>query len=76
MAGLVPAIHVLLSDGEQRKAWMPGTSPGMTKEASTSNAKRPRLFKPRAYSCYIGNQLSGQETGLLFLPMKASRFCL
>jgi tripartite-type tricarboxylate transporter receptor subunit TctC len=28
MAGLVPAIHVLLS--AQRKAWMPGTRPGMT----------------------------------------------
>jgi len=46
MAGLVPAIHVLLPDisekqgvdarnesghDERSKAWMPGTSPGMTK---------------------------------------------
>jgi hypothetical protein len=28
MAGLVPAIHVLLSI----KTWMPGTGPGMTTE--------------------------------------------
>jgi hypothetical protein len=28
MAGLVPAIHVLL--GRKRKTWMPGTRPGMT----------------------------------------------
>jgi len=27
MAGLVPAIHVLI---ENRKTWMPGTSAGMT----------------------------------------------
>jgi hypothetical protein len=27
MAGLVPAIHVLL---HRRKAWMPGIKPGMT----------------------------------------------
>jgi hypothetical protein len=27
MAGLVPAIHVLL---ERRKTWMPGTRPGTT----------------------------------------------
>jgi hypothetical protein len=30
MAGLVPAIHVLL--GTVRKTWMPGTGPGMTNE--------------------------------------------
>jgi hypothetical protein len=40
----------------------------------TQNARG--FFKPRAHSCYIGNRLSGQETGLLFLPMTASRFCL
>jgi hypothetical protein len=28
MAGLAPAIHVLFAE---RKAWMPGTRPGMTK---------------------------------------------
>src|SRR5689334_12534725 len=28
MAGLVPAIHVLM--GRRRKTWMPGTRPGMT----------------------------------------------
>ena len=31
MAGLVPAIHVFLL--KQSKAWMPGTRPGMTREA-------------------------------------------
>jgi hypothetical protein len=31
MAGLVPAIHVLLAYATI-KAWMPGTSPGMTKQ--------------------------------------------
>jgi hypothetical protein len=30
MAGLDPAIHVLLFGSERRKTWMPGTSPGMT----------------------------------------------
>jgi len=30
MAGLVPAIHVLLRT--RSKTWMPGTSPGMTEE--------------------------------------------
>jgi hypothetical protein len=29
MAGLVPAIHVLLEP--MQKTWMPGTRPGMTK---------------------------------------------
>jgi hypothetical protein len=29
MAGLVPAIHVLLT-GKKRKTWMPGMKPGMT----------------------------------------------
>jgi hypothetical protein len=29
MAGLVPAIHVLL---DRRKTWMPGIKPGMTVE--------------------------------------------
>ena len=30
MAGLVPAIHVLMTV-QSRKSWMPGTRPGMTK---------------------------------------------
>jgi hypothetical protein len=32
MAGLVPAIHVLLAETPQRKTWMPATSAGMTEE--------------------------------------------
>src|SRR6516165_9684656 len=38
MAGLVPAIHVLLSGARQRKTWMAGTSPAMTWRG---DAKRP-----------------------------------
>jgi len=30
MAGLVPAIHVLLRERSARKTWMPATSAGMT----------------------------------------------
>src|SRR3954454_21194762 len=30
MAGLVPAIHALLTTIKERKTWMPGTRPGMT----------------------------------------------
>jgi hypothetical protein len=33
MAGLVPAIHVLLALVKERESWMPGTRPGMTREA-------------------------------------------
>jgi hypothetical protein len=32
MAGLVPAIHVYVCQGAQRKTWMPGTRPGMTSQ--------------------------------------------
>jgi hypothetical protein len=34
MAGLDPAIHVFLAEAHP-KAWMPGTSPGMTTERAT-----------------------------------------
>src|SRR6185436_671234 len=37
MAGLVPAIHVLLGKG--RKAWMPGTRPGMTLRGRASQTE-------------------------------------
>jgi len=40
MAGLVPAIHVF----EVEKAWMPGTSPGMT----TKSLKIPVASSLRA----------------------------
>jgi hypothetical protein len=37
MAGLVPAIHVLLADmKKERKTWMPGIKPGMTAERTGS----------------------------------------
>src|SRR5213076_2023664 len=40
MAGLVPAIHVLLSP--TRTTWMPGTRPGMTTNvAARGSAKAP-----------------------------------
>ena len=34
MAGLVPAIHVFLTEA---KTWMPGTSPGMTSQVTKSD---------------------------------------
>src|SRR6266702_4682381 len=37
MAGLVPAIHVFLPQFD-RKAWMPGTRPGMTENERTTHA--------------------------------------
>jgi hypothetical protein len=30
MAGLIPAIHVLSEVEPDKKAWMPGSGPGMT----------------------------------------------
>jgi hypothetical protein len=42
MAGLVPAIHVLLFSP---KAWMPGTRPGMTSERFAA-AKSRVCVKP------------------------------
>src|SRR2546430_563481 len=36
MPGLVPAIHVLVAANTKEKTWMPGTSPGMTKEKNNS----------------------------------------
>ena len=38
MAGLVPAIHVLLWF-TRRKTWMPSTRPGMTTERANPEAK-------------------------------------
>ena len=40
MAGLVPAIHVFFCRGDN-KAWMPGTSPGMTEQAFAPKQKGP-----------------------------------
>src|ERR1700730_3322460 len=37
MAGLVPAIHVLLSD-RQQGVWLPGTRPGIMEGGSTSGS--------------------------------------
>jgi hypothetical protein len=38
MAGLVPAIHVF--GLTRKKTWMPGTRPGMTKNAMTVSPER------------------------------------
>jgi hypothetical protein len=49
MAGLDPAIHVLTVAG---KAWMPGTSPGMTGEVlslSWYKANGAKTIDPEAY---------------------------
>src|SRR5436190_16252258 len=43
MAGLVPAIHVLLCDEE--KTWMPATSAGMTRKGR-GQASWKRLYRP------------------------------
>jgi hypothetical protein len=40
MAGLVPDIHVFMVD--EKKTWMAGTSPGMTKQLDVTKQKRPR----------------------------------
>src|SRR5882762_484399 len=53
MAGLVPAIHVLLLKA-QRKTWMPGTRPGMT------TIYRPALLlgiKPEMHDVAIGDDV-------------------
>src|ERR1700722_13010954 len=48
MAGLVPAIHVLLSERAARKTWMPGTRPGMTPRCSASGTcAEPTLVRRR-----------------------------
>jgi hypothetical protein len=46
MAGLVPAIHALLS--RNRKTWMPGTSPGMTAENSAQTNEITCAYLNRA----------------------------
>ena len=43
MAGLVPAIHVFIS---QRKAWMPATSAGMT----AAGVRSPKIANSDRYS--------------------------
>jgi hypothetical protein len=40
MAGLVPAIHVLVME---RKTWMPGTRPGMTTVTVTTTVQSCRF---------------------------------
>ena len=46
MAGLVPAIHVLLAKVPQEKTWMPATSAGMTAERCFDVIEtRSSLFK-------------------------------
>ena len=47
MAGLDPAIHVLLS--VVRKTWMPGTRPGMTSPAKCWSAMRLRIAHTTSY---------------------------
>ena len=44
MAGLVPAIHVLLRSEE--KTWMPGTKPGMTMRERVHNLNNLSAFFP------------------------------
>ena len=61
MAGLVPAIHVLLIAAS--KTWMPGTSPGMTpscvsdKLSSGHSARRAQFFDRRIVITGIAKNL-------------------
>ena len=65
MAGLVPAIHVFCL--QESKTWMPGTSPGMTREL---RSLRPRLCsaplrKSYALRCVRGTRKTGEGPGVL-----------
>src|ERR1043165_4226018 len=53
MAGLVPAIHVLLGDGQERKTWMPGTRPGMT-ECGCRSVQEPAQISVSYRSSQFG----------------------
>src|SRR5271166_4482468 len=44
MAGLDPAIHVFAA--VERKAWMPGSIPGMTEERASRAKRRPGVMGP------------------------------
>jgi hypothetical protein len=47
MAGLVPAIHVLLFDATASKTWMPGIKPGMTVEGQWVYKNNSAGISPR-----------------------------
>jgi hypothetical protein len=60
MAGLVPAIHVF----ERFKTWIPGTSPGMTREGGTPSG-------PKKHSCCWSRALMKRSGAFGFPELKA-----
>src|SRR5579859_8196126 len=72
MAGLVPAIHVL----NNRKAWMPGTRPGMTpnKDAKLM-PKTPDYFRGKTIVITGAGSGIGRATALIFAREGANVVC-
>jgi len=59
MAGLVPAIHVLVA--LYRKTWMPGTSPGMTSEIEVPPAQPAQpIHSVEASSSSAATEIAGE----------------
>ncbi len=50
MAGLVPAIYVLLNCASYKKPWMPGTRPGMTAERCPMPPARTSNINPNPFT--------------------------
>src|SRR5580704_4704568 len=55
MAALVAAIHVLLAG---RQTWMPGSSPGMTRECLGQPFRRTRYALPLPHSLECGRRFN------------------
>ena len=67
MAGLVPAIHVLLFASP--KTWMPGTSPGMTKSGvrAPQDEDFRQVFDSAFFGVNVALRLSNNST---FTPLR------
>jgi hypothetical protein len=67
MAGLVPAIHVLLVDLPEAFTWMPATSAGMTAECLiNSETNRPTQVQPGGFLGFFGG---GDFLGSIGAPL-------
>src|ERR1700675_3364254 len=60
MAGLVPAIHVLLSD-RQQGVWLPGTRPGITEGGATSGSDAMNIQDNSRYHQVHARSLADPE---------------